>query len=204
MGSDNPCGAGNQQERPNVSRWLDRIPSDLGHYIAGFVDGEGSFNIPIRREHDRGMPWRVSLTFNVSQIGTEVIELLQSTFEAGTVRGRPDGIYYFEVTRLDQLEERVFPFFDRFPLRGPKRFDLAIFREVAQLVHRRAHLAPSGIERILEMRGSMNRGGKRRRPDHVILALLREWESSEAIRRAPRGSTRKKIWSTPHGDMGTS
>src|SRR6266542_6647714 len=111
MAGDNPPGAGNQQERLNCSAWLDRISPDVGHYIAGFVDGEGSFNVPIRRERDRLLPWRVGLTFNVSQIGPKLPQLLRSVFGAGTVRGRPDGVYYFEVTRLAELEERVFPFF---------------------------------------------------------------------------------------------
>jgi hypothetical protein len=31
----------------------------------------------------------------------------------------------------------------------------------------------------------MNRGGKRRHLEEDILEVLREWESSEAIRRAP-------------------
>ena len=53
MGSDNPSGADNQQERPSSSDWLNRIPLDLGNWVAGFVDGEGSFNVPIRRERDR-------------------------------------------------------------------------------------------------------------------------------------------------------
>ena len=118
MNSDNPSGADNQQERPSSSDWLDRIPCDLGHWVAGFVDGEGSFNVPIRREHDRGLPWRVSLSFNVSQIGQELPELLRSVFEVGTVRDRGDGIHYFEVTRPQELFERVFPFFARFPLRS--------------------------------------------------------------------------------------
>ena len=96
MTCDNPSGADNQQERPSPTDWLDAIPRDLGNWVAGFVDGEGSFNVPIRRERDRGMPWPAC-----------------------------------------QLR-------------------------------------------------------------------LREWESSEAIRKAPCRSTGMKIWSTPHGDMGNS
>lgn len=87
MGSENPSGADNQQERPSSSNWLDRISHDLGNWVAGFVDGEGSFNVPIRRERDRGLPWRVSLSFNVSQIGEEAPLLLRSVFGLGTVRG---------------------------------------------------------------------------------------------------------------------
>ena len=80
MIGDNLSGADNQQERPSPSDWLDGIPSDLGHYVAGFVDGEGSFNVPIRRERDRRMPWRASLCFNVSQIGQEQPMLLRTVF----------------------------------------------------------------------------------------------------------------------------
>jgi hypothetical protein len=173
MSSDNPSGADNQQERPSSSAWLDRTPSDLGHYIAGFVDGEGSFNVPIRRGRGRRLPWRVSLSFNVSQLGPEAPQLLRQVFGVGTVRGRGDGVYYFEVTRPEELEARVFPFFERFPLRGPKKRDLEIFIEITKLVRSDRHLSPAGIGLILQMRGPMNRGGKRRYCDEEILAALR-------------------------------
>ena len=42
------------------------------------------------------MPLRVGLSFNVSQIGRELPELLQGVFGCGTVRGRRDGVVYFE------------------------------------------------------------------------------------------------------------
>ena len=185
MSSDNLSGADNQQERPSSSAWLDSIPADVGHYIAGFVDGEGSFNVPIRRSGDRGLPWRVSLSFNVSQVGPEAPSFLRQTFGVGTVRGRGDGVFYFEVTTPSALEARVFPFFERFPLRGPKAGDLAVFREITRLVQLGQHLLPDGIIGILALRSPMNRGGKRRRSDDEIVAALRDWESSEAIRRAP-------------------
>ncbi len=185
MGSDNPSGADNQQERPSPSDWLDRIPGDLGHWIAGFVDGEGSFNVSFRREHDRGLPWRVGVSFNVSQVGPELPVLLKGVFGAGTVRGRGDGVFYFEVTRPGDLEARVFPFFERFPLRSPKRDDLATLRVITELVQLGRHLSGAGLREILEMRRPMNRGGKRRHLEEDILEVLRDWESSEAIRRAP-------------------
>jgi hypothetical protein len=173
MSSDNPSGADNQQERLVTSNWLDGVPNDLGHYIAGFVEGEGSFNVPIIRERDRILPWRVTLSFNVSQVGPEMPSLLKSTFGAGRTRGRGDGVFYFEVTRPDHLEEHVFPFFDRFRLRGPKALDLEIFREITKLVRTGRHLTADGIEAILILRSPMNRGGKRRRTDEEIISALR-------------------------------
>jgi LAGLIDADG endonuclease len=185
MGSENPSGADNQQERPSSSNWLDRIPCDLGNWVAGFVDGEGSFNVPIRRERDRGLPWRVSLSFNVSQIGDEAPKLLRSIFGVGTVRGRGDGVFYFEVTRPFYLKQRVFPFFDRFELRSPKRNDLEVFREITELVLSGRHLSASGIEQVLSLRAPMNRGGKRRRSDDEIIATLRNWNPQRPYAELP-------------------
>jgi hypothetical protein len=185
MSSDNPSGAVNQQERPRASAWLDAIPLDLGHYVAGFVAGEGSFNVPLRRSADRGLPFRVSLSFNVSQVGPEAPRLLRSVFGVGATRARGDGVWYFEVTRPNELAERVFPFFERFPLRGAKAADLDVFRRITALVQQGRHLAVDGVVEILALRGPMNRGGKCRRSDDEIIAALKHWESSEAIRKAP-------------------
>jgi hypothetical protein len=172
MNSDNPSGADNQQERPSLSDWLDSIPADVGHYIAGFVEGEGSFNVPIIREHDRCLPWRVTLSFNVSQRGPEMPVFLKETLGVGRVRGRGDGVFYYEVTRPNHLEQRIFPFFERFQLRGPKGLDLMIFTEITKLVQSGRHRSPEGIKEILLLRNPMNRGGKRRRSDDEIIALL--------------------------------
>ena len=98
MSSENPSGADNQQERLCSSDWLNGIPDDLGHYIAGFVEGEGSFNVPFIRKHYGSLPWRVTLSFNVSQVGPQMPLLLRETLGTGRVRGRSDGVFYFEVT----------------------------------------------------------------------------------------------------------
>jgi hypothetical protein len=179
MNGENPSGADNQQERLDISTWLDGVPMPLGHYVAGFVEGEGSFNVPIVRERDRLMPFRVSLSFNVSQIGPQMPTLLRDVFTVGRIRGRPDGVFYFEVTKPKDLNTHVFPFFERFALRGPKASDLEIFKHITQLVLSRRHLQPDGFMEILELRGPMNRGGKRRRTDDEIIELI---ETSRILR----------------------
>lgn len=39
----------------------------LGFFLAGFVEGEGSFNISLRRKADYKVNWQVVMSFNVSQ-----------------------------------------------------------------------------------------------------------------------------------------
>jgi hypothetical protein len=185
MSSDNPSGADNQQERPSSSNWLDGIPSDVGHYVAGFVDGEAASTC-------RSVAAVIVVSHGGSRCRStsrrlvrEAPSFLHHVFEVGTVRGRGDGVFYFEVTRPAELQERVFPFFERFPLRGAKAADLAVFREITELVQSGRHLLVAGVTEVLALRAPMNRGGKRRRSDEEIIAALRSWESSEAIRRAP-------------------
>ncbi len=185
MSSENPSGADNQQERPISRAWLDEVPTDLGNWVAGFVDGEGSFNVPIRRERDRRMPWRVGLSFNVSQRGEQAARLLRDVFSVGTIRPRSDGVVYFEITSPKELRSHAIPFFERFPLRGEKRRDLELFETVVALVESGEHLNPDGVRRVMAIRNRMNRGGKRHRTDNEIETVLEKWESSEAIRKAP-------------------
>jgi LAGLIDADG DNA endonuclease family protein len=186
MTGDKPSGAENQQERPSSHYWLTKIPPEIGHYLAGFADGEGSFLAVFRPTKERRLPWRVGLTFNVSQIDVTVLNLFKASLESGTLRSsRADGVCYFEVNRLDQIRQRVVPFFEQFPLLSGKSRDFEIFREIAELMSQGVHLTRDGIARILILRQPMNRGGKRRYPDQVILDSLRLKESSEAIRQAP-------------------
>src|SRR6266852_2899490 len=54
MDSDNPCGADNQQER-------------LDAYIAGYVDGEGTFHVAVQRNQYTRTGWQLVPEFHVSQ-----------------------------------------------------------------------------------------------------------------------------------------
>ena len=54
-----------------------QIPSDLGNYLAGFTDGEGSFNVSFRERKDCKIPLKISLAFNVSQKDTVILHLFK-------------------------------------------------------------------------------------------------------------------------------
>ena len=83
----------------------------------------------------------MSLSFNVSQVEGDALGVVRSAVGVGTIRDRGDGVFYYEVTRPRDLVERVFPFFDRFPLRGSKQHDLVVFREITELVRSGRHLS---------------------------------------------------------------
>ncbi len=149
------------------------VPPQIGWYLAGFTDGEGSFNASFRQRDDYEVPWKVSLCFNVSQRDRVILALFKQHLGCGTMRQRKDGVWYFEVNNFRAIVDNVIPFFDRFGfLSAKKKRDFAKFKKLAKLIDGRRHLTADGIREIVRIRADMNDGGKRRYSDEEILGRL--------------------------------
>lgn len=152
---------------------IDQIPEEIGYYLAGFTDGEGSFNISFRPRPDYRIPWKVSVSFNVSQKDEVILSIFQKHLGCGTLRSRPDGVWYFEVTNLKDVIDFVIPFFDKFHfLSAKKKRDFVKFKQIVELINCGSHLTKDGISKILSIRDNMNDGGKRRYSHTQILESL--------------------------------
>ena len=162
------------------------IPPQIGNYLAGFADGEGSFNVSFRPRPDYPTGWKVSLCFNISQRDEVILALFQRWLKCGTMRQRSDGVWYYEVNNLGAIRENVLPFFEKFGfLSAKKKRDFSKFKQLAEILAERQERTREGLHRILGIRRDMNDGGKRRYTDEIILAALNVSESSETIRRSP-------------------
>ena len=132
MGSDNPYGAENQQERLVTLGW-----------VLGFVDGEGCFSVGFIRqgggEGRRGYRtgWQVAHEFAVAQGRSSIdcLHGLREFFGVGDVivnrryDNHREAMYRFVVRRRADLLGTVIPFFEQHPLRTSKR---ANFEKFAQ------------------------------------------------------------------------
>jgi hypothetical protein len=188
--SDNVLSADNQQERgvmENVDLLdVSKIHSNIGYYLAGFTDGEGSFNISFRPRQDYKQPWKVSLCFNISQKDKVILALFKTHLKCGTLRSRPDGVWYYEVNNFRAIVSNVIPFFKRFHfLSAKKKRDFLKFAQLARLMQEGQHLTPQGIKKILEIRREMNDGGKRIYGEDEILKRFYQHQSSETTRQTP-------------------
>lgn len=147
-----------------------RVEPRIGWYLAGFADGEGSFNLSFRPRGDYRMPWKVSLCFNISQRDRVILALFKRHLGCGTLRQRQDGVWYYEVNNLEAIRKNVIPFFRRFGfLSAKKKRDFSKFVQLAELLAEGRHLRREGILEILEIRREMNDGGKRRYSAEEIL-----------------------------------
>jgi len=164
-----------------------QIPDEIGCYLAGFADGEGSFNVSFRPREDYGFPWKISLCFNVSQRDPTILMLFKRCLDCGTTRQRHDGVWYFEVNSLGALRKRVVPFFSRFHFRSVKKQrDFSKFVQLLEIIEAGRHLSEEGVGDILRVRTEMNDGGKRKYSDRDILVRLENPQRLHARHRLRR------------------
>lgn len=66
----------------------------------------------------------------------------------------------FVVTRLSLpgglISDKIIPLFTKYPLEGVKRLDYVDFCKVAELMGKKAHLTPEGLEQIRKIQAGMN------------------------------------------------
>ena len=181
--------ADNQQERlgdqwyNRFMEWLENVPENIGWYIAGFSDGEGSFNVSFRKGNGHRLGWQVQLTFNVSQRDISNLELMQCHLGCGRLQHRKDGVHYFVVSDFHSIINRVIPFFSRFTFFSlSKKKNFSLFQDIVLLVHQRKHLDSEGLHKIIAIREKLNEGRGRKRKYNAKDIILITRESSETTR----------------------
>jgi hypothetical protein len=164
VGSNNPFGADNQQERLWYCGW-----------IAGFVDGEGCFSCPIFRNRKTALRWQVQPTFVVVQSASsrDVLEDLARFFGCGKVYvnrrhdNHREDMYRYYVGRFADLRDVIVPFFQEHRLRTSKKDNFDKFKTVLRFMEERKHLTVSGLIEIAEIAETMNH----RKPSEVLRIL---------------------------------
>lgn len=138
---------------------------NLGYFLAGFVEGEGSFNVSLRRKIDYKVNWQVVMSFNVSQKDPTILGILKKELNCGIIKVRKkDLLSSYDVTNPQDIILKVIPYFQRFSLLSEsKRKNFAIFCKIARIMDKGEHKNLSGLRKILELRESINEGKGRTR-----------------------------------------
>jgi hypothetical protein len=168
VSSENPSSADNQQER-------------LDAYIAGFVDGEGSFHVAICRNEGTRAGWQLIPEFHVSQNveRREVLDLIGRRLACGRIRenhrNSTDTSLVLVVRKREDLLTRVIPFFESNPLVSSKQRDFEAFARIVRAMSGGVHLQQDGLAALVTEALSMNGGGRYRRTREAIVSgILRD------------------------------
>lgn len=171
---------------------------EIGFFLAGFIEGEGSFNVSLRRKVDYKTTWQVVMSFNVSQRDPTLLYILKEKLDCGIIKIRKiDNLYSFDVTKPEDIVQKVIPFFQKYPvLSDSKRKNFSIFCEIANLMKMGEHKNLKGLRKILELRELINEGKGRTRK-YGIKDIFPEQESSETTCRRPDVTSGHDIVRTP-------
>ena len=146
-------GADNQQERLHL------------YWVVGFVDGEGCFSVSYNRNPTTKLGYQIFPEFVVTQGEKSLLTLkaIQTFFGCGSifvnrrVDNHRESIYRYCVRSINDLQHKIIPFFERYPLRTAKQRDFKLFARIVRAMVRGQHLQPAGAQRILIIKSQMNR-----------------------------------------------
>ena len=156
----------------------------IGCFLAGFVEGEGSFNVSLRRKVDYKVKWQVVMSFNVSQKDRTVLNILKDQLKCGIIKVRKrDNLHSYDATNPEDIIKKIIPYFQKYPvLSESKKKNFTIFCKIAKLMEDGEHRNLNGLRKILELREKINEGKGRTRKydinDVFDSRILRDYTST--------------------------
>ena len=133
------------------------IPS--GFWVAGFVSGDGSFNVNIIKSKTHLSGYQVLLRFFITQHirDKELLTLLIGYFNCGRISNYKSGqAIDFTVTGVKNIKSSIIPFFIKYNIRGEKAQDFSDFCRIVNLMDQGLHLTDEGLNQIRQIISEMN------------------------------------------------
>ena len=123
------------------------------HWLAGFSDADASFQIKIL---NRNKKVEIRLNFQIDQ-KKDVLLLLIKNFLGGNIGYRKSkDNYYFGSTSFGSAKNCI-NYFDYFHLLSCKHINYLKWRKAYIIIQNKDHLNKDGIEKIIKLKGTMNR-----------------------------------------------
>lgn len=132
------------------------LDKDLkNHWLAGFSDADGSFQIKIL---NRGNRVEVRLNFQIDQKKDNILLLIKNFFGGNIGYRKSQDTFYYGSTSFGSAKN-VINYFDHFHLLSNKRINYLKWREAYLIIQNRNHLNNNGLEKIIKLKNTMNRLG---------------------------------------------
>ena len=129
--------------------------------MSGFCDAEGSFQVLVIKNKNSMLGWSVRSVFTIGLHSRDLALLLRikSFFGCGIIiKNDGQNEVSFRVNSLQDLTNIIIPHFSNYPLYTQKAADFMLFKQVIELMQNKAHLTPEGLQKIINIKSSMNLG----------------------------------------------
>lgn len=131
------------------------VTKDLtNHWLAGFSDADGSFQIKILNRNNKKR--EVRLNYQVDQKRND-LSILIKDYMGGNIGYRStQDIYYYGSTSFKSAIN-VINYFDNFHMMSNKHVNYLKWRKAFLLIQSKQHLTEKGLDKIIKLKSTMNR-----------------------------------------------
>lgn len=146
-------------ERPLVK--TTNIPDP--NWLAGFVSGEGCFDINLKKSKSHKIGHQVILRISIKQHERDknLMELISKYLNSGNIYkldNRP--MVSLAIVKYSDITNLIIPFFKKYPVLGIKQNDFSDWCKVAKLMNDGSHLTNEGLNLIRTIKEGMNKSRK--------------------------------------------
>lgn len=130
------------------------------YWITGFADAESSFSIRIIQDKSRKTGWRILPIFciDLHEKDLLLLERIRDYFNAGNIYKHKSNAVIYTVQSFYELNNNIIPHFEKYPLLSIKRKNFFLFKLVLNLLNNKAQSSHEGLQKIINIRASMNNG----------------------------------------------
>jgi hypothetical protein len=147
---------------PNVNK-VNRIKVNLQsiycNLVAGFISGDGCFYVNILKSKDCKLGYSVKLRVSITQHSKDELLLnsIANALKCGYVYIHSKNGVVFMVSTFEAIYNIIIPLLNKNKIRGIKYLDFKDFCLVAELINKKKHLTPEGLEEIRKIKFGMNK-----------------------------------------------
>lgn len=129
------------------------------NWVTGFTNGEGCFFVYVTSSTTTKLGQTVRMKFQITQHvrDDELMKKFITFFQCGRIESTSHNLCLnFVVTKFKDINEKIVPFFDKYPMEGVKLLDFLYFKEVTSLMKNKTHLTKEGLCEIRSIKSKMN------------------------------------------------
>lgn len=124
------------------------------HWFAGFVQGDGSFQIRIRKLQKRSKNHQIEITLNIELKDECVLKQIKATFGGFVGYRKSRDTYYYNSINLTNATKLV-AYFDKFQVMGSSYRLYLCWKRALNIVLSKQHLTINGFEEIKALKAYM-------------------------------------------------
>lgn len=124
------------------------------HWFAGFVQGDGSFQIRIRQLQKRSKNHQIEITLNIELKQECILKQIKATFGGFVGYRKSRDTYYYNSINLTNATKLV-AYFDKYQVIGPSYRLYLCWKRALNIVKAKEHLTTNGFEVIKALKAYM-------------------------------------------------